>query len=191
MNGLTRLSSQGEEFPYNASESLQGKSNGKISMRKFGCKPGFGKELEAESRTEKPTQVLWGIEHLPGRDFGNPDRAVEDTPIIHAGISNSNCDHAGNTMRQFINWEKIAKGRKKNSGKRFIVTFQLLVGFFKCLPYFYFEAQGNTSRGIRGISPEILPNSKQQVQNPFKSLIFGWIRRLLKVPSKPKHSMDK
>lgn len=58
---------------------------------------------------------------------------MEDTPIIHAGISNSNCDRAGNTIRQFIKWEKIAKGReekKKKLEKGLIVTFQVMV-FYK------------------------------------------------------------
>lgn len=152
--------------------------------------------MEAESRTEKPTQVLRGIEHLPGGDFGNPDRAVEDTPIIHAGISNSNCDRAGNTIRQFIKWEKIAKGRENKTGKRDSLSLLRLWDFTSALthfyfPYFYLGAQEKTSRGIRGISTEIPPNSKQQVQSWFKSFLFGWIRTLLEAPSKPKHSMDK
>lgn len=70
---------------------------------------------------------------------------MEDPPIIHAGISNSNCDRAGNTIRQFIKWEKIAKGREKKTGKRDSSSlFRLwLVFFFSALkthfyfPYFY------------------------------------------------------
>jgi len=50
------------------------------------CKQGFG-EQEAESRTEKPTQVLQGVEHLLGWDLGSPDSAADDTPIIRAAFA--------------------------------------------------------------------------------------------------------
>lgn len=58
---------------------------------------------------------------------------MEDTPIIHADISNSNCDRAGNTIRQFIKWEKIAKGRGKNNREKGLIVTSQVVGFYKCL----------------------------------------------------------
>lgn len=97
---LTQLSSYREESPYAACELLLGKSSGKCLQQKIEknsnkktCKQGFGEEREAESRTEKPTQLLQGAEHLLGRDLGSPDSAAEDPPIIHAGIGSQHGKH--------------------------------------------------------------------------------------------------